>query len=249
MAPEAETKASHYSRLEKLLDNNMKNLKILLFIGLLLLSVSCMNNTKEPVGPTVDIEDPFYQNFEIIGEEWISDFDGTQGIPSSRIQTDDVFIYTVPIIYQSSESTYPFGSDTITAIWTNEIEAQSTNYYMKYYYEFHAPQSGEDLWINIRLFWINGTVDLNEYGNGIAFKARGDGQLEVKFSGDVYKTVDLSKNWQEYILLFEDFEGMTEFSDDITRCEYINMTPPKNAGTSGFVNFDDVRLVYYSRKR
>ncbi len=195
----------------------MNYLKGLLLIGILFLSISCMNNSREPVGPTVDVKDPFYQDFEIIGENWISDFDGFQGIPSSRIQTGDAFIYTVPIIYQSSESVYPFGNDDITATWTNEIAGQSTNYYIKYYYEFHAPSPGEDLWINIRLFWINGTVDLNEYGNGIAFKARGDGQMEVKFSPDVYKPVNLSKDWQEYILLFKDFEGMNEFSDDITR--------------------------------
>ncbi len=234
----------------------MKNIRTKILIILLLFTGvfagACMQNDGEPVGPSIDNEAEFPLDYEIVEENWISDFNAYQGGYSTNIYVDNSLIIEVPIVYENHPYAWPFGvGNKTTFTWYYELNGASSNCFLGYYYESYTHAGDEFLWGLTRLRWVNGPINLNDYGNALAFKARGDGEIYVTlcFNWRVSKIVVLGPEWHEYILPFKDFSNMDRLSSEIENTDFIYFGPPRMAGLKGRVAFDDVRLVYYRKKR
>ncbi len=226
-----------------------KSAKTVLILFIFLIILACSKDTDSPLGPPIETDYPFYSDFEIGNEKWVTDFDGFQGIPSAGLDVDNALAIGIPIhCYVADGSSVP---DIVK--WTNETSKTNekvTNHYMEYYYEQNPDPGGGWIWFGINIQFINGSLDVTKFGNAIKLKVRGTGRMHFKFSNDLSKLIPLTEEWQEHIIRFEELGDIKAHEDVLKNLESISIGPEENQpGTSGIVNIDDIRFVTYVIKR
>ena len=224
----------------------MKRSLSILLISLVL--AACSKDTSKPLGPSIDTEYPFYSDYEIFNEIWVTDFNWTEGIPSDGLDVDIALILGIPIHCYAPEASKPLNGTML--IWTNEVIDGQPNHYMKYYFEQNAFPGVGWIWYAINAQFANGNVDVTEFGNAIRIKVRGEGRMNFKFSSNLTKLIPLTAEWVEHIIRFEELNGFASYSGDLKNVESIAFGPEENKpGTSGMVNIDDIQFVTYRIKR
>ncbi len=224
---------------------------LLIFIG------SCAKKSSTPIGPATTNYAAYYGQYYII-ENWITDCDGYQGFPSANITVDPKLDIVFPIHYYISPGSSLYRDELKRTdngrycLWTNEINNGITNHYLRFEYQIHDEPTGAWEWFTLDNPWVSVSIDANEFGNAFMIKARGDGKLDINLKdidgNTINKTLTLNKGWNEYIILFDEFNG----GADLTQCASFGLGPPDvsgNIGVRGGVDFDDIGFVFYFKKR
>jgi len=246
------------------------NKSYIIILIILLIINSCAKPCENPVGPQVNDKSNSYGKIEILNETWIADFDNQNtyykmivdgGVTNwitfksndgtSIVETPISLAFPLPIHYYISpgSSVDMDNPDAgINGLCSTLVE--SNNGYQRFEYWIMDEPSGDWEWFSLNIDWINGPVDLSEFGNAFMITVRGDGKLDIIFNmveaeNSFNETFDLTKNWTTLILFFP-----TDV--DWSQCTGIQLGPPDPSGLIGVrggVDFDNLKFVTAVIKR